>query len=76
VRPVVAPLAATAPAPIQPARPAPVDLDDWRTADIGPIHTPKFTGASRRAGQVLLAILVIAVVGAILATILSYQLNV
>jgi hypothetical protein len=59
-------------APPPEARPAPA----FEIHDVGPVRIREFQSVRRRAGHVLLAVLVLAVVGAILATILSYQLNV
>jgi hypothetical protein len=59
--------------PPQAAGPRPAALE---LRDFDPVPIPDFRSFRRRAGHVLLAVLILGVAGAIVATILSYQLNV
>jgi hypothetical protein len=58
-----------------PPAPRPPSLE-FEVRNLDPMLIADFHPYRRRAGHVLLAILILAVIGAILATILSYQLNV
>jgi hypothetical protein len=53
--------------------PAPRPAIEEALERVGPIDVPDFAGKRKFAGGIVIAILIIAVVGAILATILSYS---
>ena len=53
--------------------PAPRPAIEEALERVGPIDVPDFAGKRKFAGGIVIALLIIAVVGAILATILSYS---